>query len=29
VLTSRLLAEHDTVVLGESAASKGYGSVLG
>jgi len=28
-LTSRLLAEHDTVVLGESAGSKGYGSVLG
>lgn len=28
-LTSRILAEHDTVVLGESAASKGYGSVLG
>ena len=28
-LTSRILAEHDTVVLGETAASKGYGSVLG
>ncbi len=28
-LTSRLLAEHDTVVLGRSTASKGYGSVLG
>ena len=28
-LTSRIPAEHDTVVLGESAASKGYGSVLG
>jgi quercetin dioxygenase-like cupin family protein len=28
-LTSRILAEHDTVVLGESAGSKGYGSVLG
>jgi len=29
VLTSRLLAEHDTVVLGEGTGSKGYGSVLG
>jgi hypothetical protein len=28
-LTSRILAEHDTVVLGEGADSKGYGSVLG
>ena len=28
-LTSRLLAEHDTVVLGENAGSRGYGSVLG
>ena len=28
-LTSRILAEHDTVVLGEGTASKGYGSVLG
>jgi quercetin dioxygenase-like cupin family protein len=28
-LTSRILAEHDTVVLGESSGSKGYGSVLG
>ena len=28
-LTSKLLAEHDTVVLGEAAGSKGYGSVLG
>jgi len=28
-LTSRLLAEHDTVVLGESAGGRGYGSVLG
>ncbi len=28
-LTSRILAEHDTVVLGESAGSKGSGSVLG
>ena len=28
-LTSRILAEHDTVVLGEDAASKGSGSVLG
>ena len=26
-LTSRILAEHDTVVLGEAASSKGYGSV--
>jgi hypothetical protein len=29
VLTSRILAEHDTIVLGEAAGSKGYGSVLG
>jgi len=28
-LTSRILAEHDTVVLGEGAGSKGSGSVLG
>jgi mannose-6-phosphate isomerase-like protein (cupin superfamily) len=28
-LTSKLLAEHDTVVLGEGSGSKGYGSVLG
>ena len=28
-LTSKLLAEHDTVVLGEGTGSKGYGSVLG
>jgi mannose-6-phosphate isomerase-like protein (cupin superfamily) len=28
-LTSRILAEHDTVVLGENAGSKGYSSVLG
>jgi mannose-6-phosphate isomerase-like protein (cupin superfamily) len=28
-LTSRILAEHDTVVLGEAAGSQGYGSVLG
>jgi len=28
-LTSRILAEHDTVVLGEAAGSKGSGSVLG
>ena len=28
-LTSKILAEHDTVVLGEGAGSKGYGSVLG
>ncbi len=28
-LTSRILAEHDTVVLGEDAASRGTGSVLG
>jgi len=28
-LTSRILAEHDTVVLGEDAGSRGAGSVLG
>jgi mannose-6-phosphate isomerase-like protein (cupin superfamily) len=28
-LTSKILAEHDTVVLGEGAGSKGAGSVLG
>ena len=28
-LTSKILAEHDTVVLGEGAGSKGSGSVLG
>ena len=28
-LTGRILAEHDTVVLGEAAGSKGSGSVLG
>jgi hypothetical protein len=28
-LTGRILAEHDTVVLGEGAGSKGSGSVLG
>jgi mannose-6-phosphate isomerase-like protein (cupin superfamily) len=28
-LTSRILPEHDTVVLGEGTGSKGYGSVLG
>ena len=28
-LTDRILAEHDTVVLGEAAGSKGSGSVLG
>ncbi len=28
-LTSKILAEHDTVVLGESTGSKGSGSVLG
>jgi mannose-6-phosphate isomerase-like protein (cupin superfamily) len=28
-LTSKLLAEHDTMVLGEGTGSKGYGSVLG
>ena len=28
-LTKRILAEHDTVVLGEGAGSKGTGSVLG
>jgi mannose-6-phosphate isomerase-like protein (cupin superfamily) len=28
-LTSKILAEHDTVVLGESQGSKGSGSVLG
>jgi mannose-6-phosphate isomerase-like protein (cupin superfamily) len=29
VLTSKILAEHDTVVLGEGTGSKGSGSVLG
>ena len=28
-LISKILAEHDTVVLGEGAGSKGSGSVLG
>jgi mannose-6-phosphate isomerase-like protein (cupin superfamily) len=28
-LTSRIAAEHDTIILGEGAGSKGYGSVLG
>jgi mannose-6-phosphate isomerase-like protein (cupin superfamily) len=28
-LTRRILAEHDTIVVGEDAASKGAGSVLG
>ena len=28
-LTSKILAEHDTVVLGEGTGSKGSGSVLG
>ncbi|MBX9827223.1 MAG: cupin domain-containing protein [Xanthobacteraceae bacterium] len=28
-LTRKILAEHDTVVLGEGAGSKGHGSVLG
>jgi hypothetical protein len=28
-LTSKILAEHDTVVLGEGAGGKGAGSVLG
>jgi mannose-6-phosphate isomerase-like protein (cupin superfamily) len=28
-LTSRILAEHDTIVLGEAAGSRGKGSVLG
>ena len=28
-LTSRILAEHDTIVLGEGSGSKGSGSVLG
>jgi len=28
-LTSKILAEYDTIVLGEATGSKGYGSVLG
>jgi len=28
-MTARILAEHDTIVLGEGAGSKGSGSVLG
>jgi hypothetical protein len=28
-VTSKILAEHDTVVLGEGAGSQGSGSVLG
>jgi mannose-6-phosphate isomerase-like protein (cupin superfamily) len=28
-LTSRIAAEHDTIILGEGTGSKGYGSVLG